>query len=123
MVLAVVATSLGTLSDVVPAQSQGQTLTTSDTLGATARQAMIDIFRKRDATAVGRYFGASFIQHDPTLADGVAESMLGEIYGGQHAARLVLTRFIGQHPPQRVLRGPREAGISRDPRLPQKRIR
>jgi len=72
MVLAVVATSLGTLSDVVPAQSQGQTLTTSDTLGATARQAMIDIFRKRDATAVGRYFGASFIQHDPTLADGVA---------------------------------------------------
>jgi len=33
---------------------------------------MIDIFRKRDATAVGRYFGASFIQHDPTLADGVA---------------------------------------------------
>ena len=54
------------------AQSQGRTMTTSDTLGATARQAMIDIFRKKDATAVDRYFGEPFIQHDPNLADGLA---------------------------------------------------
>ena len=47
-------------------------MTTSDTLGATARQAMIDIFRKKDATAVDRYFGESFIQHDPNIADGLA---------------------------------------------------
>jgi predicted SnoaL-like aldol condensation-catalyzing enzyme len=47
-------------------------VTTSDTLGANARQAMIDIFRKKDATAVGRYFAESFIQHDPNLADGLA---------------------------------------------------
>ena len=54
------------------AQAQGRTMTTSETLGATARQAVIDIFRKKDATAVDRYFGESFIQHDPNLADGLA---------------------------------------------------
>jgi predicted SnoaL-like aldol condensation-catalyzing enzyme len=53
------------------AQSQGRTMTTSDTLGATARQAMIDIFRKKDATAVDRHFGEPFIQHDPNIADGL----------------------------------------------------
>jgi predicted SnoaL-like aldol condensation-catalyzing enzyme len=47
-------------------------MTMSDTLGATARQAMIDIFRKKDATAVDRHFDESFIQHDPNLADGLA---------------------------------------------------
>ena len=72
MVIASLAISLGTSSGVAWAQPQGQTLTTSDTLGATARQAMIDIFRKKDAEAIDRYFGTSFIQHDPTLADGLA---------------------------------------------------
>jgi predicted SnoaL-like aldol condensation-catalyzing enzyme len=46
--------------------------TTSDTLGAKAREAMIDIFRRKDATVVDRYFGESFVQHDPNLADGLA---------------------------------------------------
>jgi len=46
--------------------------TTSDTLRANARQAMIDIFRKKDPTVVDRYFAESFIQHDPNLADGQA---------------------------------------------------
>jgi predicted SnoaL-like aldol condensation-catalyzing enzyme len=32
---------------------------------------MIDIFRKKDVTAVDRDFGESFIQHDPNLADGL----------------------------------------------------
>jgi predicted SnoaL-like aldol condensation-catalyzing enzyme len=54
------------------AQSQGRTMTTSETLGATARQAVIDIFRKKDATAVDRYFGESFLQHDPNFADSLA---------------------------------------------------
>jgi predicted SnoaL-like aldol condensation-catalyzing enzyme len=70
--LAVIASGVGVLSDVAPAQSQDRTVTTSDTLGANARQAMIDIFRKKDATAVDRYFGKSFLQHDPNLADGLA---------------------------------------------------
>ncbi len=47
-------------------------MTTSDALGAHARQAMIDLFRKKDVAAVDRHFGESFIQHDPNLADGLA---------------------------------------------------
>jgi predicted SnoaL-like aldol condensation-catalyzing enzyme len=47
-------------------------VTTSDALGANARQVMIDVFRKKDVTAVERNFGESFIQHDPNLADGLA---------------------------------------------------
>jgi predicted SnoaL-like aldol condensation-catalyzing enzyme len=45
---------------------------TPDTLGAKAREAMIDIFRKKDPTAVDRYFAESFIQHDPNITDGFA---------------------------------------------------
>jgi predicted SnoaL-like aldol condensation-catalyzing enzyme len=70
--LAFIASGIGTWSYTMPAQSQGRTVTTSDTLGANARQAMIDIFRKKDSTAVDRYFGESFIQHDPSLTDGLA---------------------------------------------------
>jgi predicted SnoaL-like aldol condensation-catalyzing enzyme len=68
MVLAIIATSLHS----APAQSQDSTVMTSDNISADARQAMIDIFRKKDATAVDRYFGETFIQHDPNLADGLA---------------------------------------------------
>jgi predicted SnoaL-like aldol condensation-catalyzing enzyme len=46
--------------------------TIPDTLGAKAREAMIDIFRKKDPTAVDRYFAESFIQHDPNITDGLA---------------------------------------------------
>jgi predicted SnoaL-like aldol condensation-catalyzing enzyme len=62
----------GALSSPAPAQSQERTVVAPDTLGAEARQAMIDIFRKKDATAVDRYFAPSFVQHDPGIADGVA---------------------------------------------------
>ena len=44
----------------------------SGTLGADAREALIDIFRKKDRTVVDRYFAESFVQHDPALADGLA---------------------------------------------------
>jgi hypothetical protein len=71
MVLAAIASGVGGL-DTAPAQSQGRAVTTSDILGSNARQAMIDIFRKKDGTAVDRYFGKPFIQHDPNLADGLA---------------------------------------------------
>jgi hypothetical protein len=73
MVLAIVAGGIAASLDATAAQSQGQAVTISDTLGATARQAMIDILRKRDRTAVDRYFGRSFIQHDPNLADALPE--------------------------------------------------
>jgi predicted SnoaL-like aldol condensation-catalyzing enzyme len=72
VLFAIVAGGIGTLSSVAPAQSQGRTVAASDTLGASARQAMIDIFRKKDVTAVDRLFAEPFIQHDPNLADGLA---------------------------------------------------
>jgi len=52
--------------------SLAQSATSQSTLGADARQAMIDIFRKKDPTAVDRYFAESFIQHDPNITDGLA---------------------------------------------------
>lgn len=47
-------------------------MTTSDVLGATARQVVIDIFRNKDVTAVDRNFGKSFIQYDTSLPDAFA---------------------------------------------------
>ena len=78
---------MGASSDPVPTRSQVQTLTTSDTSGAAARQAMIDIFRKKDAAAIDRYFGESFVQHEPTIADGLAgmKSFAAEIAGSPDA--------------------------------------
>jgi len=70
--MAAIASGIATLSSVAPAQSQSRTVVASDTLDANARQAMIDIFVKKDATVVDRYFGESFIQHDPSIADGLA---------------------------------------------------
>jgi predicted SnoaL-like aldol condensation-catalyzing enzyme len=81
VLLAVIASGIGTLSDLAPAQSQARSVTTSDTLGATARQAMIDIFRRKDPTVVDQHFAESFIQHDPNLADGLAgmKSLAAEV--------------------------------------------
>jgi len=90
--LAVIAGGIGTLSDV---QSQGLTMTTSDTLGANARQAMIDIFRKKDPTSVERYFAEPFKQHDPNLADGLAgmKSFAAEI-ADSSAADITIYRTL-----------------------------
>jgi predicted SnoaL-like aldol condensation-catalyzing enzyme len=72
VVLAITAGCVAASPHAVTAQSRGQAVTVSDTLATTAHQAMTDIFRKKDPTAVDRYFGAPFIQHDPSLADGLA---------------------------------------------------
>ena len=64
ILLAFIASGIGTLES-APARSQGRAVTTSDALGANARQAMVDIFRKKDATVVDRYFGESFITARP----------------------------------------------------------
>src|SRR5258708_18993659 len=82
------------------AQSQGRSMTTtsdtSGTLGATARQAMIDIFRKKDATAVDWYFAEPFIQHDPNIADGFAgmKSLAADV-AGSPAADITIYRTLG----------------------------
>ena len=56
-------------------------MTTADSLGTSARQVMIDIFRRKDVTAVDRYFAESLIQHDPNVADGIGgmKSLANEI--------------------------------------------
>jgi predicted SnoaL-like aldol condensation-catalyzing enzyme len=40
-------------------------------LAAKAQEAMLHIFRDRDTTAVDRFFAEPFIQHDPTIGDGL----------------------------------------------------
>jgi predicted SnoaL-like aldol condensation-catalyzing enzyme len=70
-VLLGVASVFGILSKVRSARSEGRTVTNSATLGVTARQAMIDIFHKKDAAAVDRYFDQTLLQHDPNLTDGL----------------------------------------------------
>jgi predicted SnoaL-like aldol condensation-catalyzing enzyme len=93
--LAVVASAIATLSNVELARPEMRTVTTSDTLGANARQAMINIFRKKDVTAVDRDFGESFIQHDPNLADGLAgmKSFAAEI-ASSPAADITIYRTL-----------------------------
>ena len=41
-------------------------------LAAKAQETMVQIFRNRDTTAVDRFFAEPFIQHDPTIGDGLA---------------------------------------------------
>ena len=93
ILLVVVASAIAALS--AAAQSQAEAVTASETLGANARQAMIDIFRKKDTTAVDRYFGEPFIQHDPTLADGLAgmKSFAAEV-ANSSAADITIYRTI-----------------------------
>ena len=54
------------------AQSQPRKGADVTDLGATARQAMIEIFRNRDSTAIDRFFSDQFVQHDPNIADGLS---------------------------------------------------
>jgi predicted SnoaL-like aldol condensation-catalyzing enzyme len=70
-------------------------VTASDTLGATARQAMTDIFRKKDVAAVDRYFAEPFIQHDTSLADGLAgmKSLAAEV-ANSPAAEITIYRTL-----------------------------
>lgn len=93
--LAVIVAGIGGLSDATLAQSQRQTSMTSETLGATARQAMVDIFRKKDPTAIDRYFAQSIIQHDPTLPDGlVGMKTLAADIAGSPAADITIYRTL-----------------------------
>jgi predicted SnoaL-like aldol condensation-catalyzing enzyme len=95
MLLAIIAGGIGILSCVTPAQSQERTVMASESLGANARQAMIDIFRKKDVAAVDRYFAQPFIQHDPNLADGLAgvKAFAGEV-ASSPAADITIYRTL-----------------------------
>ena len=60
------------LSDLAPKPSNAANHADAAHLGATARQAMIEIFRNRDPTAIDRFFSEPFVQHDPNIADGLS---------------------------------------------------
>src|SRR6266852_1108753 len=59
------------LSDFAPAWSQARNHPDASGRGATARQAMIAMFRDRDSTAIDRFFSEPFVQHDPNIGDGL----------------------------------------------------
>jgi predicted SnoaL-like aldol condensation-catalyzing enzyme len=79
--IAMVGSASSSLAQSAASQTSQDLSATPDTLGAKARQAMIDIFRKKDPTAVDRHFAESFIQHDQNLADGLAgmKSLAAEV--------------------------------------------
>lgn len=58
------------LFDCAPARSQARNHPDASDLGATARRAVIEIFRNRDSTAIDRFFSDQFVQHDPNIPDG-----------------------------------------------------
>jgi len=60
------------LSDFAPAQSKSGKDADTLGLGATARQAVVEIFQNRDGTAIDRFFSEPFVQHDPNIADGLS---------------------------------------------------
>jgi len=60
------------LCDLALGHSQARTDADVPDLGAKARQAVIDIFRNRDSTAIDRFFSDPFVQHDPNIADGLS---------------------------------------------------
>ena len=60
------------LSDLAPKPSKAADHPDVADLGATARQAMIEIFRNRDTTAIDRFFSEPFVQHDPNIVDGLS---------------------------------------------------
>jgi predicted SnoaL-like aldol condensation-catalyzing enzyme len=70
--IAMVDSASSSLAQSAASQTSLDLSMTPDTLGTKAREAMIDIFRKKDPTAVDRYFAESFIQHDPNITDGFA---------------------------------------------------
>src|SRR6267154_3601586 len=94
-IMAMVSTARSSLAQSAATEGSLDLRTTSDTLGAEARQAMIDIFREKDPTAVDRYFAESFVQHDPNLADGLAgmKSFAAEI-ASSPAADITIYRTL-----------------------------
>src|SRR6201982_4314552 len=60
------------LSDLAPKPSKAANHPDVADLGATAHQAMIEIFRNLDTTAINRFFSEPFVQHDPNITDGLS---------------------------------------------------
>ena len=93
--IAMVGSASSSLAQSAASQTSLDLSTTPNTLGANAREAMIDLFRKKDPTAVDRYFADSFMQHDPTITDGLAgmKSLAAEV-ASSPAADITIYRAL-----------------------------
>jgi predicted SnoaL-like aldol condensation-catalyzing enzyme len=102
----------GSIAMIATVGSAGSSLAQSATSQGTLGRALIDIFRNKDATAVDCYFSPSFVQHDPTLADGLAEmkSLAAEV-ASSPAADITIYRTLVDG--EFVLLHSRYAGVER----------
>ena len=93
--IAMVGSASSSLAQSAASQTSLDLSTTPNTLGANAREAMIDLFRKKDPTAVDRYFADSFMQHDPNITDGLAgmKSLAAEV-ASSPAADITIYRAL-----------------------------
>jgi predicted SnoaL-like aldol condensation-catalyzing enzyme len=93
--IAMVGSASSSLAQSAASQTSLDLSTTPNTLGANAREAMIDLFRKKDPTAVDRYFAESFMQHDPNITDGLAgmKSLAAEV-ASSPAADITIYRTL-----------------------------
>jgi len=93
--IAMVGSASSSLAQSAASQTSLDLSTTPNTLGANAREAMIDLFRKKDPTAVDRYFADSFMQHDPNITDGLAgmKSLAAEV-ASSPAADITIYRTL-----------------------------
>jgi predicted SnoaL-like aldol condensation-catalyzing enzyme len=67
-------TLLGVLGGLSPASaaSVNEEARAPQPLDREARQVLVAIFQKKDPHAIDRWFGDTFVQHDPAIADGIA---------------------------------------------------
>ena len=72
LILATLIGGMFLLSDLAPKPTKAANHADAADLGATARQAVIEIFRNRDPTAIDRFFSEPFVQHDPNITDGLS---------------------------------------------------
>ncbi len=93
--IAMVGSASSSLAQSAASQTSLDLSTTPNTLGANAREVMIDLFRKKDPTAVDRYFAESFMQHDPNITDGLAgmKSLAAEV-ASSPAADITIYRTL-----------------------------
>jgi predicted SnoaL-like aldol condensation-catalyzing enzyme len=93
--IAMVGSASSSLAQSAASQTSLDLSTTPNTLGANAREAMIELFRKKDPTAVDRYFADSFMQHDPNITDGLAgmKSLAAEV-ASSPAADITIYRTL-----------------------------
>jgi predicted SnoaL-like aldol condensation-catalyzing enzyme len=87
LILATLIGSTFLLSDLAPKPTRAANHSDVADLGATARQAVIEIFRNRDPTAIDRFFSEPFVQHDPNIADGLSglKAFAAEVAGSPTA--------------------------------------